>query len=155
MNIARHPQHALTGPAQAGSVLSVSGLFKSFGANDVLRGLDFTVQPGIATALNGANGSGKSTAMKCLIRLVEPTGGRIDLLGRDVLTLSDLHRDKFRIDDVAELEVSEIARQLRDLALLPRDKQVACFALGEIRKDLAHRKPAKPLDLARALDAFK
>lgn len=96
MNIARHPQHALTGPAQAGSVLSVSGLFKSFGANDVLRGLDFTVQPGIATALIGANGSGKSTAMKCLIRLVEPTGGRIDLLGRDVLTLSPRDLRRFR-----------------------------------------------------------
>jgi hypothetical protein len=74
---------------------------------------------------------------------------------RDALTLSDLHRERFRINDVAELEVSEIARQLRDLALLPREEQGACFALGEIRKDLAHRKPAKPQDLARALEAFK
>lgn len=74
---------------------------------------------------------------------------------RDALTLTDLHREKFHIDDVAELEVSEIARQLGSLSLLPREQQVACFALGNIRKDLAHRKPAKGLDLARALEAFK
>ncbi len=74
---------------------------------------------------------------------------------RGALTLSDLHREKLRVTDVAELEVSEIARQLRELALLPRDAQAACSALGEIRKDLAHRKPAKPQDLAKALDAFK
>lgn len=74
---------------------------------------------------------------------------------RGALTLSELHREKLRVTDVAELEVSEIARQLRELALLPRDAQAACSALGEIRKDLAHRKPAKPHDLAKALDAFK
>ncbi len=78
---------AQTGSAAAGPVLAVSGLVKSFGPNDVLRGIDFTVAPGIATALIGANGSGKSTAMKCLIRLIEPGGGQIALLGQDVVTL--------------------------------------------------------------------
>ncbi|WP_338402017.1 phosphonate ABC transporter ATP-binding protein [Paragemmobacter straminiformis] len=96
MNVTLRPSKAPAGPAQAGSVLCVTGLTKSFGANDVLRGIDFTVQPGVATALIGANGSGKSTAMKCLIRLVEPTAGRIDLLGRDVLTLPPRDLRRFR-----------------------------------------------------------
>ena len=90
MNVSVRPTQTptLTDPALAGSVLSVTGLRKSFGTNDVLCGIEFTVSTGIATALIGANGSGKSTAMKCLIRLVEPTSGRIELLGLDVLALT-------------------------------------------------------------------
>lgn len=96
MNVSLRQGQTATDPAQAGSVLSVSDLCKSFGTNDVLRGIDFTVSPGIATALIGANGSGKSTAMKCLIRLIEPTSGRIDLLGRNVLTLNPRELRRFR-----------------------------------------------------------
>ncbi len=96
MNAPLRHEPAQIGPATAGPVLSVSGLAMSFGANDVLQGVDFTVHTGIATALIGANGSGKSTAMKCLIRLVEPTGGRIELLGRDVLTLGNRDLRRFR-----------------------------------------------------------
>jgi phosphonate transport system ATP-binding protein len=87
---------ALTDPARAGSVLSVSDLHKAFGVNTVLRGIGFTVQPGVATALIGANGSGKSTALKCLIRLVEPTSGHIALLGQDVLSLAPRELRRFR-----------------------------------------------------------
>lgn len=83
-------------PAQAGTILCVSGLHKSFGVNQVLRGIDLTVAPGVATALIGANGSGKSTALKCLIRLVEPSTGRVELLGRDVLTMSPRDLRQFR-----------------------------------------------------------
>lgn len=87
-----------TGPARVGSVLSVRDLHKSFGPNHVLRGIGFTVNPGIATALIGANGSGKSTALKCLIRLVEPTSGRIDLLGQDVCSLGPRDLRRFRAE---------------------------------------------------------
>ncbi|AWB49530.1 ABC transporter [Gemmobacter aquarius] len=96
MNVALRPAIAPTVPAKAGPVLCVSNLFKSFGTNDVLRGIDLTVAPGIATALIGANGSGKSTALKCLIRLVEPTSGKIELLGRDVLTMNPRDLRRFR-----------------------------------------------------------
>lgn len=86
----------VTGAAQAGPVVSVSGLAKAFGGNDVLRGLDFAVPAGVATALIGANGSGKSTAMKCLIRLVEPGAGRVEMLGLDVMALGPRELRRFR-----------------------------------------------------------
>ena len=86
----------LADPAQAGSVLAVSQLEKSFNGTPVLSGLTFSVQPGIATALIGANGSGKSTLMKCLIRLIEPSAGRITMLGQDVLSLSPRGLRAFR-----------------------------------------------------------
>ncbi len=99
MNVALRPPPSV--PAQAGpdlatSGLRVTGLVKSFGTKPVLRGIDLTVAPGVATALIGANGSGKSTALKCLIRLVEPTAGRIELLGRDVLAMNPRDLRRFR-----------------------------------------------------------
>ncbi len=55
---------------------------------DVLRGLSFTVRRGEALALVGENGSGKTTTVKLLTRLFEPTGGRILLNGRDAARFS-------------------------------------------------------------------
>jgi phosphonate transport system ATP-binding protein len=89
-------QAIMTGAASAGPVVSVRGLTKEFGASTVLRGLDFTVQAGVATALIGANGSGKSTALKCLIRLVEPSAGQVEMLGMDVIGLGARELRRFR-----------------------------------------------------------
>ena len=81
------PPQALAGSALAEPVLSVAGLTKDFSGRPVLRGLDFALAPGQATALIGANGSGKSTLLRCLVRLVEPTSGRVRLLGREMTVL--------------------------------------------------------------------
>jgi phosphonate transport system ATP-binding protein len=79
-----------------GPVLAVSGLVKSFDNRRILNGLDFAVAPGQSTALIGANGSGKSTLLKCLIRLIEPSEGRIEMLDRDVRALAPLELQAFR-----------------------------------------------------------
>ena len=78
------------------AVLAVSGLVKSFGAHRVLDGLDLSVMPGTAVALIGKNGTGKSTLLRSLIRLVEPTSGRIELLGEDVIALRGAALSRFR-----------------------------------------------------------
>ncbi len=81
-----------------GPVLAVSGLAKSFDGRTVLAGLDFVLAPGQSTALIGANGSGKSTLLKCLIRLIEPSGGRVQMLGRDVRALNPRELRAFRAE---------------------------------------------------------
>ena len=96
MNVQVRDVSAQAGPASAGPVLSVSGLTKGFAGNPVLWGLDFEVHAGVATALIGANGSGKSTALKSLIRLIEPDGGRVELLGQEVTTLAPRALRRFR-----------------------------------------------------------
>lgn len=96
MNLQVRDLSAQSGPVKAGPVLSVSGLSKAFGDKPVLQGLDFQVHAGVATALIGANGSGKSTALKCLIRLVEPDAGRVSMLDRDVTTLTPRALRAFR-----------------------------------------------------------
>lgn len=74
--------------AQASSAVRVRGLSKAYDGRPVLSGVDLDVAEGSAVALIGANGTGKSTLLRCLIRLVEPTAGRIDVLGREVTALS-------------------------------------------------------------------
>jgi D-xylose transport system ATP-binding protein len=50
--------------AEVAPILSLRGIYKSFGAVDVLRGVDLDVRPGHVTALVGDNGAGKSTLIK-------------------------------------------------------------------------------------------
>jgi len=90
------PSHAITGATSVAPVLVVARLEKSFGDRAILRGLDFAISANQSTALIGANGSGKSTLLKCLVRLVEPTAGRIEMLGRDVRALSPRDLRRFR-----------------------------------------------------------
>jgi phosphonate transport system ATP-binding protein len=92
-----HPQ-ALAGSAVAEPVLSVAGLTKVFPGREVLRGLDFALAPGQATALIGANGSGKSTLLRCLVRLIEPSGGAVRMLGREVRALAPRDLRRFRAE---------------------------------------------------------
>ena len=67
------------------SDIKVSQLYKSFDDLKVLRGVDFSIQPGECVILLGANGSGKSTLMRCLNGLSTPDQGRIEIGGHDVV----------------------------------------------------------------------
>ena len=59
------------------SVLSVQDLRKSFGSNEVLKGINLNVKEGEVIAMIGASGSGKSTLLRCINRLETPTSGEI------------------------------------------------------------------------------
>ncbi len=68
------------------ALLTVRGLRKSFGANEVLRSVDLTVGRGRVLALIGPSGSGKTTVLRCLNGLEVPDGGTITVgaTGADV-----------------------------------------------------------------------
>jgi polar amino acid transport system ATP-binding protein len=63
-------------------LLRVEGLHKSFGSNEVLRGIDLSVAAGERIAILGSSGSGKSTFLRCLNFIEMPTAGRIWLDGK-------------------------------------------------------------------------
>ena len=65
-------------------ILQVNHLSKSFGANVVLRDIDFTVSQGDVTCIIGASGSGKSTLLRCINLLETPTSGEILFHDRSV-----------------------------------------------------------------------
>jgi ABC-type polar amino acid transport system ATPase subunit len=58
-------------------ILRIEGLRMAFGAQEVLRGVDLSVEEGESVAIIGPSGSGKSTLLRCLNRLEQPTGGHM------------------------------------------------------------------------------
>jgi phospholipid/cholesterol/gamma-HCH transport system ATP-binding protein len=70
----------------SGVGLVVKGLRKSFGKQEVLRGVDFEVKPGEIFVIMGPSGSGKSVLLKHLIGLEEPDAGEILINGESITT---------------------------------------------------------------------
>ena len=71
------PHGADTSTARGDPLLTVRGLAKSFGANQVLRSVDLSIGRGQVLALIGPSGSGKTTVLRCLNGLEVADGGRI------------------------------------------------------------------------------
>jgi len=59
------------------TILSVQRMSRRFGAHEVLRAVDFTLEPGGRVGLHGPNGSGKTTLLRCVAGTLEPSDGRI------------------------------------------------------------------------------
>jgi ABC-type sugar transport system ATPase subunit len=91
------------------AVLDISGLAKSYGAVEALKGVDLVVNAGDVLALCGDNGAGKSTLIKIVSGAEQPSGGTIRLKGKPVAFASP-H------DALAK----GIATIYQDLALAPR-----------------------------------
>jgi ABC-type multidrug transport system ATPase subunit len=68
---------------EAVTPLETKGLRREYGRLVALAGLDLAVEPGECVALIGANGSGKSTAVRAIAGLLEPTGGSVRVCGHD------------------------------------------------------------------------
>lgn len=67
-------------------IVSVKGLTKQFGPLTAVKNLSFTVQEGDVYGFLGQNGAGKSTTIRMLLTLIEPTGGSIEIFGKDLRT---------------------------------------------------------------------
>ena len=59
------------------AILEVKDIHKSFGNNEVLKGIDFTLEKGDVLAIIGSSGSGKTTLLRCLNFLETPNSGII------------------------------------------------------------------------------
>ncbi len=112
---------------EANPILEVKGVTKSFGAVDVLQGIDFSVLPGSVTALVGDNGAGKSTLIKGLAGIQPFDGGAIYFEGKEV-----------KLDDpraAAELGIEVV---YQDLALCDNLDIVQNMFLGrELKRGVA------------------
>jgi polar amino acid transport system ATP-binding protein len=75
--------------------IEIRDLHKSFGKLEVLKGIDFSVDPGQVVCVIGPSGSGKSTLLRCVNLLEQPTSGRVILEGVE-LTDRDVDIDAAR-----------------------------------------------------------
>ncbi|MCL7939326.1 phosphonate ABC transporter ATP-binding protein [Halomonas sp. ATCH28] len=81
-------------------MLEISNLIKRYGHDEpVLKGLDLAVEDNSVVAIVGASGAGKSTMLRCINRLVEPTSGSIKLNGTELVKLrhGELRRARRKI----------------------------------------------------------
>lgn len=76
-------------------VVEIKHLKKSFGDNEVLKDIDFSVTKGEVVCIIGASGSGKSTLLRCINLLEEPTSGEILYHGENILD-SKMNTTKYR-----------------------------------------------------------
>lgn len=67
------------------NIIEVKDLKKSFGSNEVLKGVNFNVKEGEVITIIGSSGSGKSTLLRCLNLLEEPNEGQIIFEGNNIL----------------------------------------------------------------------
>lgn len=89
---------SVTSPAAAPEpAIRVENLSKSFGDNNVLRGITLDFPVGTTTVILGGSGSGKSVLMKHLIGLLRPDTGRVLVEGQDIGELSGEALTKFRM----------------------------------------------------------
>ncbi len=78
-------------------VISIKGLYKSFGELDVLKGIDLTIFKGENIAVLGKSGSGKSVLIKIIVGLLKPDKGEVIVLGKQVDTLNQKELDALRL----------------------------------------------------------
>lgn len=79
------------------TVLRIEHLYKAFGNNKVLVDFNMEVTKGESVVVLGKSGSGKSVLIKCIIGLLKPDEGIIELLGKNVSELSNDELDRLRV----------------------------------------------------------
>ena len=78
-------------------VITIKGLYKSFGKNNVLKGVDVAVNKGENLVVLGKSGSGKSILIKCLVGLVTADKGEIKVFDTDISTLDNAQLNAIRV----------------------------------------------------------
>lgn len=68
-------------------VISIRGLCVRLGGRDILDNVDMDIMKGTTVAVMGLSGMGKSTLLRCIIRLMEPDAGQIFIDGSDILKM--------------------------------------------------------------------
>ena len=132
-------------------MIEIKGLRKAFGADEVLKGIDLSIDEKEVVVIIGPSGSGKSTLLRCMNHLEEPTGGEVVV---DGITLSN----EANINKVRE-EVGMVFQRfnlfphmtvLENIMLAPmKVKHVARDAAEKMARELLMR-----VGLAEKADAY-
>jgi glycine betaine/proline transport system ATP-binding protein len=107
-----------------------------------VRAVSLAIATGEVFVVMGLSGSGKSSLIRCLSRLVEPTAGEIRIDGEDILRLAER--------DLTELRRGKIAMVFQNFALLPHDT-----VLGNVAFPLEIRGTERKLREQRALEMIE
>ena len=121
--------------------IRVRGLRKSFGEKKVLDGVDLDVMPCTSMVVIGGSGTGKSVLLKCILGLLEPDDGTIEIDGRDLLHMDGEARA------VARAKIGMLFQNgaLFDSIPVWENVSFALLAQGRLTRAEAHVKAAEVL----------
>ncbi len=124
------------------NMIELRGVYKSFGAQQVLRGLDLQVPRGRVTVIIGRSGSGKSVVLKHMIGLIRPDRGQVLVDGSDLTRLDDRQLNQVRrrfgmlFQDAALFDsmnvLDNVAFPLREHTKLP-EKEIRRIVARKLR----------------------
>lgn len=86
-------EHTITGEP----VISISGLYKSFGDLEVLKGIDLTLFKGENVAVLGKSGTGKSVLIKIIVGLLKPDAGEVTVFGKSIAHINQNELNALRL----------------------------------------------------------
>lgn len=154
--------------------ISIRGLRKSFGAKEVLNGVDLDIDAGESLVIIGGSGTGKSVLLKCVLGLIQPDSGEILIDGVNILKLSAHERAKrtraigmlfqgsalFDSLKVWENVAFRLVQGERRNAAAAKATAIECLAKVRLPREVAELSPAelsggmqKRVALARAIAA--
>jgi glycine betaine/proline transport system ATP-binding protein len=120
--------------------LSPAELRAETGCVAAVRDMAFDVAPGEVFVVMGLSGSGKSTLVRCLIRLIEPTAGDVEIDGDDVRGMSD--------GQLRELRRTHISMVFQHFGLLPHRQVIDNIAYGlEVRGESRAKRRARAQEM--------
>ena len=106
------------------SILQATEISFSWGENHVLKGLDLDIGENELISILGVNGAGKSTLLKCLNRILTPQSGKIEVLSKDVSSLSLLQLSTL-MSYVPQSVRSSFSMDVFDVVLLGRRPHIS------------------------------
>lgn len=124
-------------PDRTKAAIDVQDLHKSFGENEVLKGIDFHVKNGQVVCVIGPSGSGKSTLLRCVNLLEQPTSGKILIEGIEI-TDPDVNVDAVR---------SRIGMVFQSFNLFPHLKVLDNLTIAQVR--VKKRGKSEAVEIAR------
>jgi Cu-processing system ATP-binding protein len=108
-------------------MIQVQNLYKKFGKNQVLTGLDLTIEKGGIFAVLGPNGSGKTTLIKAILGMVVPNKGVISVDGNTIKNKWKYRKEVQYLPQIANfpgnLRVKELIRMIKDLRQRPSEEE--------------------------------
>jgi ABC-2 type transport system ATP-binding protein len=116
-------------------IIKVQHLAKNFGSFQAVKDVSFTVNKGDVFGFLGPNGAGKSTTIRCMLSLIKPDNGQIQLFGKDLKN----HRNEILFKVGSIIEKPDFYRYLS------AEKNLAIFARIS-GKDVSKREIAEMLD---------
>ena len=99
------------------AILEVRKLYKSFGSNNVLKGIDFDLEEGKVLSIIGSSGSGKTTLLRCITSLETADKGQITVNGNVVFDSENQH--KFTKEEIRKNRLS-VGLVFQDFNLFPQ-----------------------------------